>query len=139
MILTEQEKTDYLHNVVVEQFKQLWLNKTISSTIFDINGHVVIMSEQAKSEFGINSNADISKISFYNPTVEDIAKFVAISNPEYTESIMQISLKQAKLQQIVVSEKMPLNFISFVPRYNQFKTRLINYLCIVSKNLDTFV
>ena len=65
MILTEQEKTDYLHNVVVEQFKQLWLNKTISSTIFDTNGHVVIMSEQAKSEFGINSNADISKISFY--------------------------------------------------------------------------
>ena len=130
MILTEQEKTDYLHNVVVEQFKQLWLNKTISSTIFDTNGHVVIMSEQAKSEFGINSNADISKISFYNPTVEDIAKFVAISNPEYTESIMQISLKQAKLLQIVVSEKMPLNFISFVPRYNQFKARLINYLPI---------
>ena len=57
-----------------------------------------------------------------NPTVEDIAKFVAISNPEYTESIMQINWKQAKLQQIVVSEKMLLHFIVLYRAITNLKT-----------------
>ena len=128
--MTEQEKHEYLTNIGIKTFNSIWQDKPISSTIFDINGHIMAMTKQTMIEFGIQSDNGIKDTAYANLSVNDVLKFSITENQEHAEAIQQIILKQSKLQQIVVTEKIPVNFVSLVPRNSEFKARLINYIPI---------
>ncbi len=92
------------------------------------------MSDQTMQEFGIESASRVIGKSFIRIYQEDISRLLITADSNYAESIKQISLKLAKLQQIVIEKQIPLHYISLVPRHSEFKARLINYMPVFHDN-----
>lgn len=128
MALSEREKYDYVHNVLIKKF-QLTQNSNCSA-LFDLDGSLLVVSDETRRQFGIENILTVLNKSFHlsNVTDENIAILTGFSDQVNIEAIRIACEKMIKLQQIVVSRKVPVSFISLIPRGNIFSSRLVSYI-----------
>ncbi|MBX9597160.1 MAG: hypothetical protein K2X04_01135 [Burkholderiales bacterium] len=128
MALATQEKYDYVHNVLINKFQLT--QRSNCSALFDLDGNLLVVSEETRKQFGIENILSVLNKSFNlnNVTDENIATLTGFSDAIHIEAIRIACKKMIKLQQIVIHHKIPVNFISLIPRDNIFSSRLVSYV-----------
>lgn len=128
MALSEQEKYDYIHNVLIKKF-QLTQSSNCSA-LFDLDANLLVVSDETRRQFGLDNILTVLNKSFKldNLTDENIAILTGFSDPVNIEAIRIACKKMIKLQQIVINQRIPVNFISLIPRGNIFSSRLVSYI-----------
>ena len=134
MSLSEQEKYDYVHNILIKKFQLT--QRSNCSALFDLDSNLLVVSEETRKQFGIENILSVLNKSFNlnNVTDENIAILTGFSDTTHIEAIRIACKKMIKLQQIVINHKRPVNFISLIPRDNIFSSRLVSYVPVFHDN-----
>jgi hypothetical protein len=134
MTLSEQEKHDYIHNILIKKFQLT--QQSNCSALFDLDSNLLVVSEETRRQFGIENILSVLNKSFTtsNVTDENIATLTGFSDAINIEAIRFACKKMIKLQQIVINHKRPVNFISLIPRDNIFSSRLVSYVPVFHDN-----
>lgn len=130
MALSEQEKNDYIQNVVLENFKTL-KHQPIFATLFGTSYGILDTTDETKRIFGLNSLGlkDLNRERIMLACKIQMKQATGAIT-EWLDDIENICQKIIELLQIVISEKRSTNYISVITRQGKFTPRIINLLPI---------
>ena len=100
MALTEQEKNEYIQNVVLKYFNTL-KTQPKSLTLFSTTGIVLAITDQTLKQFGLESFSDISPDAMLIASSEFMLKCTGLPQ-EYANDVKEICHLILKLKQIAL-------------------------------------
>lgn len=134
MHLTPQEKNTYINQVTIPYFKAS-VSQNMPSTIYDNESRITITTDASAKLYGYLQGVDMLDASLIDITINMIKKYYNLQQEtEINQQIIEVCQRTAQLQQIVMQEKRPVSFISFLPFYNKFESKLVCYYPIFHPN-----
>lgn len=130
-MLTEQEKQQYLEEVIIPQFMPL-IDQQIYSVVFDFNFIIRICTGVSAQSVGMNSWQEMVGLSFGNHRDVELGLkiFAAQYTEEFVEYIHQYTQKIYEVQKRVFVDKTVISFIDLLPYKGHFQSYLVTYIPI---------
>jgi len=130
-MLTEQEKQQYLEEVIIPQFATL-IEQQVYSVIFDFNFKIKVCTNASARSVGMPTWREMVGLSFSNH--QDIDLGLKIFSAQYTENfveyIHQYTQKIYEIQKQVFIDKNVISFIDLLPYKGHFQSYLVTYVPI---------
>lgn len=130
-MLTEQEKQQYLEEVIIPQFATL-IEQQVYSVIFDFNFKIQVCTNASARSVGMPTWHEMVGLSFSNHQDVDLGLkiFSAQYNENFIEYIHQYTQKIYEVQKQVFIDKTVISFIDLLPYKGHFQSYLVTYVPI---------
>ncbi len=127
MSLSKKEKEEYLQNVVLKHFSFL-KDAAVGAMLVDTDYIIRDANDLCHRRFGQKKLKGLSNVTVYdksNKVFIDKTDTYGVSYSKYIETQNEIRLK---LHEIVIKDKIPVQFICFMPHENQLRSLLVHYI-----------
>lgn len=127
MALSKQEKDLYIQNVVLKHFNFL-RDAPIGALLVDTEYKIIAVNELCRQRFDGEELVGRSNITLYdeaNPILLDKADSHGVSYSRYVKMQNKIRLR---LHQVVFQDKIPIQFICYMPHPKEFISLLAHYI-----------
>lgn len=130
-MLTDQEKQQYLEDVIIPQFATL-IEQQIYSVIFDFNFKIQVCTNASARSVGMPTWHEMVGLSFGNHKDVELGLkiFAAQYTEEFVEYIHQYTRKIYEVQKRVFIDKNIISFIDLLPYKGHFQSYLVTYVPI---------
>jgi hypothetical protein len=121
--LTARERQTYIESVVIPNFSPM-LNQYICSTLFDVEGKVIICTTKNALDTGFDSWQETVGLSFLDVGHELITRTMKDVTTAYGDKIIATCHKIHQILKIAIEQRKVLNYIDLIPYSGHFKSYL---------------
>lgn len=115
----------YVKSVVLPYFRQ-FVESNLNVALFDLDGKVLEISKLSAQTAELEYEEVIGK-SYANLTPEIIKRSCHVDDVEHLNEITLLFRKIHQIQQLVISEKIAINYVDFIRYKNSFSAELVTH------------